>query len=508
MNARVTKPALVVLCFVPAAAQTAPAAHRYLAGLWQACRQLGMTAPLTGLPAPALVLPEVPAHSVDFRVLAAATRPAPGQIHSVYVFAHHDVAGLVALLAPNTADASLDEWADLFTDWNRAVSAVGNPPAAGVLGEYLVFEALYRRGFPGGTRRLCAAVRDHAPVTGGGSWWQGFDRTEDGFSLWTTDASAPAAARRAHYVLAPESLEERLDAWVWAVDGFHGLRPLARYLSHAARLRYAAERHMALGSVHTSIEAGDRQAQELLRHLRTADTDTEVPLGRVLRAAALLDRSRLEPGGSLWTSTRLRQLARTLTGISANIRSTAPAAVRRGAGGSMADQDLAVAERVLAQVEDDLVHLDAARERTDAVRALATSTVDRAMQTRGSRLSLLQTSALGGVVMALTAIQAFGYRVPLTPRLQAPVIAVLTALAVALPLGVLRWAGLTPRYSPYRWADTPAAACLGASAGWLGVTAAYHPHVVPGAVLACTVVGGAVAVASATWLLSRRHRPE
>ncbi|WP_261719629.1 CATRA conflict system CASPASE/TPR repeat-associated protein [Streptomyces sp. FZ201] len=508
MNARVTKPALAVLCFVPATAQAAPASHQYLAALWQACRHLGMTAPLAGLPVPSPALPEVPAHSSDFRVLAAATRPVPGQVYSVYVFAHHDMAGLVALLAPNTADASLNQWADLYTDWNRAVSATGSPPATGVLGEYMVFEAMHRRGFPRGTRRLCAAVRDHAPVTGGGSWWKGFDHTGDGFSVWTTGPSDPSAVRRAHYVLASDRLEERLDAWVWAVDGFHGLRPLARYLSHVARLRYAAERYSALDAVHTSIEATDRQAQELLRHLRMNDPGSDVPLRRVLRAAALLDRSRLNPDGLLWRSTRLRQLARTLATISGNIVRTSPSSVRRGAGISMPDQDLAVARGVLAQVEDDLVHLDAAKERTDAVRALATSTIDQVMQTRGNRLSLLQTSALGGIVMALTAIQAFDYRVPLPLRLQAPLIAVLTALAVALPFGILRWAGITSRNSPYRWVDTPAGACLGASVGWLGVTVAYHPYAAPGSALVCSVAGGALVVAAGTWLLSRRHRPE
>ncbi|MFF6955756.1 CATRA conflict system CASPASE/TPR repeat-associated protein [Streptomyces sp. NPDC008317] len=531
----IVKPALLIACFAPTASADDESAHAYLNDLWQACRALGMTSPITGLPFHAARLPAIPGHTKDLEILAAAERGGATSVHSAFVFAEHDTVGLIALLAPNDTHSGLEQWNDLLTEWNTAVASTGRPaagpPPDGILGEFRVFEALRRRTVGVNDHTVCEEIRRYGPPVPGpgsvsgtgsgatgfgatasgsgrdGAWWRGFDRTDHGFDVWRPEEDPAHDAVSHLYVLAPAALEAELDAWAWAVDGESGLRPLTRYLLHASKLRYEARQYAADEPVHVPVEVSERHTRELLRELEPAASGQPIALGRVLRAAALLDGTQLGAQGMTWTITGLRQLSRTVAIAAANMRIHAPVVHRRGPGASWPEADLAAAEALIAQAESDQVYLETTRERAEAARALATTIVDRAFDDRRGKLTLIQGSVLGAAATALAAVQSFSYHVPLSRFLQSPTIAVLTALALALPLTVLRWAGVRATTS-YAWLVSWAAGLVGASLCWL-VTVLVRRHLdlgpLPVAVtLPCAVVSGLIAYGASRWL-TRRH---
>ncbi|MGW5863318.1 CATRA conflict system CASPASE/TPR repeat-associated protein [Streptomyces sp. NPDC055239] len=468
----ITKPALLVMAFAPADSEIDNHSRSYLQSLWRACRSLGMTEPVPGIPAPADHIDFGAVHSttVEFEVLAAARRTGGASLYSAFAFAEHDVVGVVALLAPNDTTADLAQWSDLDAEWSAAVEAVGLPPRPwGMLGEFRVFEALYGRGFGRRERAMCELVRRHAPRTGSESWWTGFDRTEQGFDVWRSADTAGPEGPTDLYVLAPARQEVALDEWAWAVEGRHGLMPLARYLLQLSKIRHQARLYEASGASHAQIDESDEWTAELLRELKSA-TRRPVRLERVLKASALVDEAQFGPQGLLWTITRQRQLSGSLSTAVANMRLHTPGVRRRGTGASWTVTDLAAAEWIINQVEEDRLHLEAVRERADSVRTAVSVLVERELAVHRGWLTLLQTSILGSVLTALAAVQAMSYELPLRAVLQSPVIAAMAALALALPLAMLRLAGVAPTTPRYRRLDSGATGLFGAALGWLAVT--------------------------------------
>lgn len=516
----ISKPALLVACFAPAAPADDGSAHAYLNSLWQTCRSLGMTSGLPGLPLPPPELPPLPGHSGELEILASATRGAGAagsgqEVYSVFVFAEHDTVGLIALLAPNDSPSTLARWDDLLAEWATALAAVPGPgaPPPGILGEFRLFEALHRRGLGSSEQTMCERIRQYAPAPPGlpaaaaDPWWRGFDRTEHGFRVWRREED-PAREIVSHlYVLASAPLEDELDGWAWAVDGESGLRPLTRYLLHASKARFEARQYAASGPVLGTVEVSDRHTRELLQELEPAASGRALALGRVLRAAALLDRTQLGAQGMTWTLTGLRQLSRTVAIAASNMRIHAPVVRRVGPGTSWPAADLAAAEALIAQADSDQVYLETTRERAEAARALASTIVGREMDDRRGRLTLIQTSVLGALVTALAAVQSLTYTVPVSHVVQSPSIALVTALALFLPLTVLRWAGVRAS-SAYGWVLACAAGLVGASLGWLvAVLVRRQLDLGPLPValtLPCAAVSGLITYGASRWL-TRRH---
>ncbi|MBQ0983574.1 hypothetical protein KBZ10_03315 [Streptomyces sp. F63] len=470
--ARITKPALLVMAFTPADPEAAGHSQEHLESLWRACRSLGMTESIAGISVPADHIDFDSARSTtsEFTLLAAAERAAADSLYSAFAFADHDVVGVVALLAPNDTTTDLSQWGHLDAEWSAAVAAAGRPPPSrGMLGEFRVFEALYDRGLGFGDRAMCDLVRRHAPRRGRESWWTGFDRTEHGFAVWRSDDTGPGAVSDL-YILAPARRETDLDEWAWAVAGRHGLRPLTRYVIQLSKIRYQHQRYAASGTSNAQIAESDERTTELLRELKYAMRGP-VPLERVLKASALVDEAQFGPQGLLWTITRLRQLSRSLSIAVGNMRLHTPHVRRRGKGASWTVTDLAEAEWLIGQVEEDRLHLEAVRERAEGARAAVSALVERERSRHQNWLTLIQTSVLGSVLTALTAVQAMGYEIPIRGSLQSPLIAAVAAFALALPLAVLRLAGVSPTTRRYRWLDSGAAGLFGAALGWLAVAA-------------------------------------
>ncbi|MET7741171.1 CATRA conflict system CASPASE/TPR repeat-associated protein [Streptomyces sp. NPDC005385] len=468
----ITKPALLVMAFAPVDSEIDSHSRQYLECTWRACRALGMLEPVAGtsVPADRIDFGEVPRAAAGFTLLAAAQRTGDDSVYSAFAFVDHDVVGVVALLAPNDPAGDLTQWADLDAEWSAAVAAAGPPPQPwGLLGEFRVFEALHGRGTARRDRAMCDLVRRHAPRTGSEPWWAGFDRTEQGFAVWRSSETGELDGVTDLYVLAPVRHEAALDEWAWATDGRHGLRPLARYLVQLAKIRYQGRLYASSEPSRPQMSESDERTTALLRELDSAERRA-VPLERVLKTSRLLDKTQFGPQGLLWTITRQRQLGRSLATAVANMRLHAPASRRHGEGVSWTVTDLADAEWLIKQVDEDRLHLEAARERADSVRAAVSVLVERELAGHRNWLTLVQTSILGSILTALTAVQTMNYKVPIRKALESPVIVVVAALALALPLATLRWAGVAPTTSRYRWLDSGVAGLFGAALGWLAVT--------------------------------------
>ncbi|MFE9810276.1 CATRA conflict system CASPASE/TPR repeat-associated protein [Streptomyces sp. NPDC005227] len=468
----ITKPALLVMVFAPVDSEIDGHSREYLECTWRACRSLGMLEPVAGTSVPADHIDFGLAHPAasGFTLLAAAQRTGDDSVYSAFAFADHDVVGLVALLAPNDPTGDLTQWADLDAEWSGAVAAAGRPPQPwGLLGEFRVFEALHGRVIARRDRAMCDLVRRHAPRTGSEPWWAGFDRTEHGFAVWRSAETGELEGVTDLHVLAPVRHEVALDGWAWATDGRHGLRPLTRYLLQLSKIRYQGRLYATSEPSRAQISESDERTTALLRELDSA-TRRPAPLERVLKTSHLLDETQFGPQGLLWTITRQRQLSRSLSTAVANMRLHAPASRRHGEGVSWTVTDLADAEWLIKQVDEDRLHLEAARERADSVRAAVSVLVERELVSHRSWLTLVQTSILGSILTALTAVQTMNYKLPIRKGLESPVIVAVAALALALPLATLRWAGVAPTTSRYRWLDSGVAGLFGAALGWLAVT--------------------------------------
>ncbi|MEU8789777.1 CATRA conflict system CASPASE/TPR repeat-associated protein [Streptomyces sp. NPDC048643] len=463
------RPALLVTCFAPRPKEAGEPNHPYLQAMWSACRALGMTSPVAGAPAPLEVLPPGLDHDQEFTSLGIAVRASTSGLYSAFAFTEHDVTGLVALLAPNETQTGLEGWNPLLREWTDALTGTGPVPSSeGILHEFRIFEALYRGRGASGRRTHPEHIRRDAPSGRNGTWWQGFDETDEGFRIWNADGYDSPDPLSALYVLAPVRHEDTLDAWAWALPGHQGLRPLTRYLIHAAKVRYEERLYASSELVHTRVDRGDAETEALLRVLAPTSTGRPVSLERIRTAAAHLDRGQFGPQGLLWTITEQRQLVRTVSIAVDNLRIHTPGVRRHGPGSTWPEAELAVAQRVIRQVEGDQVQLEACRERADAARTLASGITERALNEHRVWLTLVQTSVLGAILTALTVVQAFQYTPPLSQHLKSPVILLLASLALALPLLVLRSAR-TAVSTPYRWLDASAVVLLGVAAGWTAV---------------------------------------
>ncbi|GAA0274826.1 CATRA conflict system CASPASE/TPR repeat-associated protein [Cryptosporangium japonicum] len=186
------EPELVVHVFAPRDGPRAAEGYAEVRELWRRCRtDLGMTATLSGsgpstdLPATPDVLPDLTAQKAPDRLYQAILRRFPTTL------------SLSVLLSPGDDTVG---WSDLEREW----AGVAGPWSGALLGVAFLF-----LGKETGLDRPTTIELDGAE-----------DRLE----------------RRFH-VLAGPADDERLSAWTWS-DGTTAMPPFARYLRHAAAVRY------------------------------------------------------------------------------------------------------------------------------------------------------------------------------------------------------------------------------------------------------------------------------
>jgi predicted nucleotide-binding protein len=276
----------------------ADAARRAVGEIWQGCGPLfGMDAPIggTGLPAEfpsaAAVQAALAGGARDGEV-ALAARERPGAACQAVLRLHHDVLNLsVALAPPEASSASPDGdwpwWRRHDFQWDLLVA----PRAGQLLGDTRLFLTQVDAGSAIGAAgpalyaRLSALLPDTSadasagPAAGGTRAGVPFPA---GFAVWEAGpVPDDRVTRRLLIPIAPDA-DAAASTWAWSGSGT-AIPSLARYLLHAAKIRYElrvlerdgrvrplADALDALGDELRRLRAGDPAKQELLR-LRRMD---------------------------------------------------------------------------------------------------------------------------------------------------------------------------------------------------------------------------------------------
>lgn len=278
---------LVVHVFGPTDGPDAEAAYRQIRDLWARCRGgLGMVdeVPNTGL---ATNLP-LDAGTLTPGRPAAAIQDRAADYQAV-VRREHDVVNLSMVFAApldtpsrrlRIGSASPPGWVE-FDRWWDELAAGGTDAQLGVV---RVCQAKVAGPAVPPLEVIAHEVRavlpgaDHAPY-----WWQRGWSTEDAIAVWEVSPDEDQAGRSL-VVLAPEGREAELSAWTFS-QGDPAMPPLARYLMHAAKLRYQARVRDDGGQLKRLIDG----VNDHVAHVRTAlegDSTDVTALARLRRGEA------------------------------------------------------------------------------------------------------------------------------------------------------------------------------------------------------------------------------
>ncbi|MFB6908216.1 CATRA conflict system CASPASE/TPR repeat-associated protein [Streptomyces bacillaris] len=488
-----TDQSLVIHLFTAATGPRRESLYRRLRELWAACGAgLGMAHPVvaSGLPD---ALPEG-AEELPASGAVAARRSRDGRFQAI-LHRHHDLLQLSVALSP--APGERGSWAA----WDRRWAGVRGSAGEWAVGEARLYVA-YRGDDGGGSDDATAGLPDVEDAVRAGLPYRspaprphlgaGVRVVRPPVTVWEVAGATGARQVRRFVAVAVDRGDEPRDVerWLWHQGG--GVpAPFARYLAAAAEVRYEIRVHAAPdGGSGSPDRAGagalvDRALAALDRPAAAEDDDRAGELARWRnRLLALTAGS----SGLTQRITRVREMRTTVRISEANMR------VRRDAAGVPADargffaEDLAQAEGFVQRLADDLVYLEADRERArDAVSVLAleaenvlqrrrelTQHHERALQRRQGTLNLLQSAFLGAVLMVLAAVQAFSYQVPALAAPAVPaLIALLGALALLLATLVL-WLATPPGERGPGRLGSLLAGLVGATAGWLAVTVIAH----------------------------------
>lgn len=343
---------LVAHVFVAADVSSDGADYRFVVELWHRCvAAFGLTETVAFAPAEP---PGEVSSTVDDEQLLAARESLVGGLHQVVLRQVHDVLCLSLVCALSAASG----WAELDAQW-RALQA---PPTPGVLGAVRILQARLADAAAGlDVAALTPAVVERSGVPA--SWWRsGVLRPEPPlgpFTVWEAvdDAagqrSRDGRADRCVAVVAPHERDAQLSAWTWS-RGDRALTPFARYLMHAAKLRYELR-------VRAASPAGAlrRRIDEAVVRLEPV-----VEAGGAVEAVAA-ESARADLAGLLASGRRVADRARRL----AELRITAQIAAQNMAAHAGHDQaeglfadDRDVAAWLDQQIDRDLAYLEGPAE--------------------------------------------------------------------------------------------------------------------------------------------------
>ncbi|MFG1678978.1 CATRA conflict system CASPASE/TPR repeat-associated protein [Nonomuraea sp. NPDC049269] len=378
-------PGLIVHVFVAASGPEAATGERRLRHVWDA---LGDRL-------------HMPAETVG----KAEVRTAPGEpLCQAVLRLEHDTHCLSVALTGGS-------WKELDALW---AGCAGADIGEWALGECRLFVAYGR------TRRadrVLAALPQ--PYT------MGRMAARDGMTLWEVGYEQDARSRRAFAVIAPRRLETRLDAWAWTA-GDDRMAPFARYLMHAAKIRY----HLRVYADGASVRAARRRVDEQVDATMALLGDAGLTSAR-----RELTERQTAAAGLIWAATRLREMRRSVEIALHNMRAQA------------LDDDLALADWFLRRLDDDLAYAEATRERAREIAAIADIVLAERLQLRAEtterrweRFGVLSASVIGSLIMMLTAVQSLNYRVPIPESVKPFIVATLALTAFGVTaFGVVRW---------------------------------------------------------------------
>jgi nucleoside phosphorylase len=344
---------LLVHAFVVMDEFTGDGPYQRVRALWECCRPVmgraivGTRLPVQ-LPADAADLPD---WSVDEAVIAG--QESVGGDCQAVLRRRHDILNLSVVFAATLYDqtrstriprrAGVPGWADFERQWEGLLAGVADV----LLGEARIYYGKVSApdGLPlAATADLAlAARRSLPPVPEEPGWWKSGATIAAGFPVWEVSPRVDSRTLRRILMLTPEQYDAELSAWVWST-GDPGSPPFARYLLHAAKIRYQAriwDRGRSLGGLRT------RAAGSVAR-LRTGSGDPDSQDLRALRDVELDVASALAALPAMKHTVEIAA-----DNMTRNLATITPA----GEGRDMFADDHALAEIFPTQLDDEITYL-------------------------------------------------------------------------------------------------------------------------------------------------------
>lgn len=382
---------LVVHAFFPLDGPQREAAYRQVTRLWSACRtRLGTTEPIPGIPAAAYLPDTRPALTADGVV---AAQQSPDATRQAVLRRVHDVLNLsVALAQPvpegdrrlpgsgltrfhGTAMPSQRPMG--WVEWGQIWSQASAPDADAALGEAWLFLACAPAGGAGAAAATIALGQSVEPLLPyredrAREWWRRGTTTSAGYGVWDLCPGDTDPVREIVAIGACDRADE-LSAWAWS-DGTTDMPPFARYLMHAAKLRYEAR---LLDSWGRDQRRGD--IDEMVAELSVALAPDAPHPAKADLLRSRLSRLRAEEVRLTALQAGLQRLSTTVSVARGNLAGEAG----EGAVGLFAT-DQALARWLTLQVDDYLSYLRTDLAQTRGARELAAQELDQAMVVPGA----------------------------------------------------------------------------------------------------------------------------
>jgi hypothetical protein len=439
-TARVDRPGLVFYAFAAINRLAAsPDQRAWLERLWESCAQFGMNRPIGSIapvnfPASMDEVTDTPA----YRPLASRESAQPG-VSQALLFTSHDVFGLLVVIAPDPPRP----WPELTRALDETARGAGcdlADPPAGLLGTVAVRLGVLSDPAEPVPRPPALAEQEDAAV-----WPPGWTLLAPGFLV----AQATAHTEGVHRLLtalAPSAQEADLDKWTWSSS--RQLPPLARYLLHTAKLRD----QLAVFE-RGQFRAMRRKVDQRIDQLMLLDVE-HARLSGLNAARAELARQQADADGLVTTLARIRIMKRTVEIAQANIGAAIDVPGARLDYGQVFTATQEAGSWLLDSLGDSETYLEATLARANSIGRLISAAVEERRQRYQQQLTLLQSSVIGAAVMALTAVQALQYRLPVPGTVQAPLIATIAGITLVLPGSILRWIRGIGHEAPLSTVDT------------------------------------------------------
>lgn len=373
----------VVHLFAPLDGPQAEEAYQQARQVWTACRgMLGMTEPIAGLLAP--VLPPETHEALPADGVAAA-QESPSTDRQSVLRRVHDVLNLSVALAQPIPEGLRSRpggrltpvqsarmparrrmgWVDFAQIWGQA-SGSGTEA---MLGEARLFLARTPPGEAGAVAATAELGQSLDPLLPyredrPRDWWRWGITTAAGYAVWDTQLAADTSSVREIVLIGASDSDDELSAWAWS-DGTPVLPPFARYLMHAAKLRYEAR---LLDAWHRGSPASD--VDTVLAELNVALEPGAPHPDKVGLLSSRLSRLRAEEIRLALLETELARLRQTISFAQRNL-STIPGCGAADDSAGMFAADQALARWLAEQLEGDLSYLRIDLNRTSHVRELA-----------------------------------------------------------------------------------------------------------------------------------------
>jgi predicted nucleotide-binding protein len=280
------KQQVVVHLYAPADGPHAPEAYSFLREVWHGCRmRFQMTDRIPGIGLPSH-LPDTLADFLRTITADGETAVAAQEQHGTECQAilrrNHDVINMSVALAPGT-------WAQLDGEWE----AIAAPGTGLLLGEVRLFLMLMDHPDvpPAASTAVGRRLGDLLPSTPVAEhWWDRGITVSGDIAVWEVSPREDTRTVRRFVIAADRADDADLSGWLWS-RGDTAMPPLARYLLHAAKLRYLLRIWQRDGGALTEglgdDETRTRLAATELRELRLTAEIAEDNMRRLLTDPAL-----------------------------------------------------------------------------------------------------------------------------------------------------------------------------------------------------------------------------